>query len=128
MSPPRIAVLVAWAALCSVWALLAWRNKRVATSVSTRFMSGHVLLMGSAFVLVLSHRRFLTQRVLPTNVGIAWLGVGLVCLGVAVAIWARLYLGTNWSGTPTIKVEHELVRSGPYALSRHPIYSGMWMG
>ena len=42
-----------------------------------------------------------------------------------IAIWARFVLGRNWSGTVTVKQDHELVRSGPYALVRHPIYSGL---
>lgn len=44
--------------------------------------------------------------------------------GVAFAIWARVFLGGNWSSAVTIKADHELVRNGPYALVRHPIYSG----
>jgi protein-S-isoprenylcysteine O-methyltransferase Ste14 len=45
--------------------------------------------------------------------------------GVAFAIWARVTLGRNWSGTVTIKQDHELIRTGPYALVRHPIYTGI---
>jgi protein-S-isoprenylcysteine O-methyltransferase Ste14 len=44
---------------------------------------------------------------------------------VVVAIAARVYLGRNWSGRATIKEGHELVRNGPYALVRHPIYTGL---
>jgi len=42
-----------------------------------------------------------------------------------LAIWARRALGRNWSGEISIKVEHQLVRSGPYKLLRHPIYTGL---
>jgi len=45
--------------------------------------------------------------------------------GVAFAIWARLILGRNWSGMVTVKQDHELIRRGPYALVRHPIYTGI---
>jgi protein-S-isoprenylcysteine O-methyltransferase Ste14 len=45
--------------------------------------------------------------------------------GCLWAIWARLTLGANWSGRVTVKADHELVTSGPYALSRHPIYTGL---
>jgi protein-S-isoprenylcysteine O-methyltransferase len=34
-------------------------------------------------------------------------------------------LGSNWSARPTIKQDHTLVRSGPYRLVRHPIYTGI---
>jgi protein-S-isoprenylcysteine O-methyltransferase Ste14 len=43
---------------------------------------------------------------------------------VAFAIWARFYLGRNWSGTVTVKQDHKLIRTGPYAVVRHPIYAG----
>ncbi|MDE2051140.1 MAG: isoprenylcysteine carboxylmethyltransferase family protein [Gammaproteobacteria bacterium] len=46
-------------------------------------------------------------------------------LGCSFAIWARVALGSNWSGRPTVKAGHELVVSGPYALTRHPIYTGI---
>jgi protein-S-isoprenylcysteine O-methyltransferase len=45
--------------------------------------------------------------------------------GLGFSLWARFALGRNWSGTVTIKRDHELVRSGPYAIVRHPIYSGI---
>ena len=45
--------------------------------------------------------------------------------GLLFTIWARLYLGRNWSGVVTLKKDHELVRGGPYRFVRHPIYSGL---
>jgi protein-S-isoprenylcysteine O-methyltransferase Ste14 len=42
-----------------------------------------------------------------------------------LAVWARRHLGRNWSGAITAKVDHQLVRTGPYRLVRHPIYSAM---
>lgn len=43
---------------------------------------------------------------------------------MSLAIWARVYLAGNWSGTVTLKKDHELIRTGPYARIRHPIYTG----
>jgi protein-S-isoprenylcysteine O-methyltransferase Ste14 len=48
-------------------------------------------------------------------------------LGLALAVWARRTLGKHWSGKITIKVGHELIRSGPYRLVRHPIYTALLM-
>jgi protein-S-isoprenylcysteine O-methyltransferase Ste14 len=48
-----------------------------------------------------------------------------------LAIWARRHLGRNWSATVRIAEDHQLVRSGPYRLLRHPIYTamlGMFLG
>jgi protein-S-isoprenylcysteine O-methyltransferase Ste14 len=36
-----------------------------------------------------------------------------------------LYIGENWSSAAAVKVNHELIRTGPYAWVRHPIYSGL---
>jgi protein-S-isoprenylcysteine O-methyltransferase Ste14 len=49
----------------------------------------------------------------------------IVVAGVAVTVWARITLGRNWSVEPTFKQDHELIESGPYALARHPIYTGL---
>jgi protein-S-isoprenylcysteine O-methyltransferase Ste14 len=55
----------------------------------------------------------------------SWLGLIMLAVGIAIAVWARNYLGRNWSGTVTVKQDHELIRTGPYRLVRHPIYSGL---
>lgn len=62
---------------------------------------------------------------LPNWRWIAWAGVGLVFLGLGFSGWARFYLGRLWSGAVTLKAEHVIVRSGPYAVTRHPIYTGL---
>jgi protein-S-isoprenylcysteine O-methyltransferase Ste14 len=49
----------------------------------------------------------------------------IVLAGVAFTVWARITLGSNWSAEVTFKRDHELIESGPYALARHPIYTGL---
>jgi protein-S-isoprenylcysteine O-methyltransferase Ste14 len=49
-------------------------------------------------------------------------------LGTAIAIWARYCLGEYWSARVTLKEDHKLIRTGPYAYVRHPIYTGMLLG
>ncbi|SPE60693.1 Isoprenylcysteine carboxyl methyltransferase (fragment) [Verrucomicrobia bacterium] len=46
-------------------------------------------------------------------------------LGLIVTLWARWTLGGNWSSSVTFKQGHELIRTGPYRLVRHPIYTGL---
>jgi protein-S-isoprenylcysteine O-methyltransferase Ste14 len=53
------------------------------------------------------------------------IGVVLCALGIAFAIWARLHLGRNWGMPMSRKESPELVTTGPYALVRHPIYTGI---
>jgi protein-S-isoprenylcysteine O-methyltransferase Ste14 len=54
-----------------------------------------------------------------------WVGAALTAAGLLFTVWARVHLGTNWSGTVTLKRGHELITSGPYAFVRHPIYTGL---
>jgi protein-S-isoprenylcysteine O-methyltransferase Ste14 len=49
----------------------------------------------------------------------------VVVAGGAFTVWARITLGRNWSAEVTFKQDHELIESGPYALARHPIYTGL---
>jgi protein-S-isoprenylcysteine O-methyltransferase Ste14 len=53
------------------------------------------------------------------------LALALLLAGLLLTVWARVHLGRNWSGTVTLKEGHELIRSGPYAYVRHPIYTGL---
>lgn len=74
--------------------------------------------------------RPLTERFLPFSEWQFWaaLGAVLTLVGLLFTVWARVYLGRNWSGMfATIKADHELITGGPYALVRHPIYSGLML-
>jgi protein-S-isoprenylcysteine O-methyltransferase Ste14 len=70
---------------------------------------------------------FLGGRFLPAATWPLWNGIGavLVVAGLLFTVWAREHLGRNWSDVVTIKVDHELVMSGPYRVVRHPIYTGL---
>ena len=52
-------------------------------------------------------------------------GSVLTVLGLFGAVWARIYLGRNWSGYVTYKEDQTLVTTGPYKYVRHPIYTSM---
>ena len=52
-------------------------------------------------------------------------GLIIEVAGLSFAVWARRHLGRHWSGEITIKADHELIRSGPYKVLRHPIYTGL---
>jgi len=81
---------------------------------------GYVLLFsGAASVGVLGH------LVVHRNYPLAITGVAFTWIGLAIALWARWYLGQYWSARITLKEDHKLIRSGPYAHFRHPIYSGL---
>ena len=61
-------------------------------------------------------------------VGALWVRVlGLVVLVVSTVftLWARFSLGTSWSVAPKVQGDHQLRTHGPYAVTRHPIYTGL---
>lgn len=60
---------------------------------------------------------------LPAAVGWAMFAVCLA--GLAFTWWARLTLGSLWSGTVQRKEAHAIVEAGPYRFVRHPIYTGL---
>jgi protein-S-isoprenylcysteine O-methyltransferase Ste14 len=53
------------------------------------------------------------------------IGLVIFLLGLALAVWARVYLGRNWGMPMSEKADPELVTTGPYSTVRHPIYSGI---
>ncbi len=119
---------VLWLAWLAYWMVAAANVKAVRRreAFATRF--GHVALsVLAAALLAFPDRRlpWLDQRFLPPTIIAYWLGLLMLAVGIAFAVWARRYLGRNWSGTVTVKQNHELIRSGPYRLVRHPIYTGL---
>jgi protein-S-isoprenylcysteine O-methyltransferase Ste14 len=64
-------------------------------------------------------------RVIPQTDAVLVVAAILCVCGLGLCLWARAILGRNWSGTVTLKENHELIVRGPYRLVRHPIYSGL---
>ena len=119
--------LVPWYALLAVWAVAALRVKqdKVTEPIARRLF--HVICVALAFVLLFSRTLPLgplRHQVFGSEVWLQWIGIALTYIGAALAIWARLRLGDNWSSRVNLKQDHQLVSSGPYAFVRHPIYTG----
>lgn len=56
---------------------------------------------------------------------VRWVGLAIIVIGVAFAIWAILTLGRHYDLELEVHADHELVERGPYRLVRHPVYSGL---
>jgi protein-S-isoprenylcysteine O-methyltransferase Ste14 len=117
----------AWIVFALVWLAGAFTTKRTVRSqpVERRWLYSIMLILAGELLTRNMRFGFLAHRFLPESAAASCAGAALTIAGVAVAIWARFYLGRNWSGKPTIKKGHTLIRSGPYALVRHPIYTGI---
>ena len=72
-------------------------------------------------------RLFFTNQFFPATTIISIIAIIFAVAGLIGAVWARVYLGRNWSGYVTYKKKHELVTDGPYKYVRHPIYSSMML-
>ena len=53
------------------------------------------------------------------------IGAGVLIGSTLFAIWARLALGRSWSVGPRVAMDRGLRTDGPYAITRHPIYTGL---
>ena len=117
-----------WLALGIFWLALALTAKRAARTQSPGSRLLQITPEIVAFCLLFGRwpwPDWLQRRFVPeSSIAVAWVGLALTVAGIGFALWARLFLGRNWSGRVTIKEQHELIQSGPYAIVRHPIYSG----
>ena len=53
------------------------------------------------------------------------LGAAISILGVGLSLWAIVTLGRHYDLVLEVHAGHELVRSGPFAWVRHPVYTGL---
>ena len=88
----------------------------------------HVAPLVAAVLLLSAPPPALAGRFMPLAVWPFWVGLAVAVGGLLFTVWARRHIARNWSGIVTIKEDHELVTSGPYAIVRHPIYTGLLIG
>jgi len=118
----------AWITVGIVWAVAAITVKRTVRIEPRSSRIGHILTMAIALTLLFSSRLRmgpLAWRAFPPSGIPAVVGLALTIGGIVFAIWARFYLGGNWSSMVTLKQDHTFIRTGPYAIVRHPIYAGL---
>jgi protein-S-isoprenylcysteine O-methyltransferase Ste14 len=123
-SPFLLAGILGWVAFSFYWEAAAEKAAPAKTSESKGSRAVHVFLANAALLLEIAPIRGL-GRFLPASPLIMTAGLAVEGFGLFLTIWARRHLGRNWSGEITIKVDHQLIRSGPYKLMRHPIYTGL---
>jgi protein-S-isoprenylcysteine O-methyltransferase Ste14 len=126
----RRIIAALWLLFVAYWAVAAVGAKRSASRRRWRREIGLrlvVVLLIAGLLQSQSLREFLaeTQRSASHSSILGWTGVALCLLGFSLAINARRHLGRNWGLPMSHKEQPELVTSGPYAVIRHPIYTGL---
>jgi len=124
-------VAVCWIVLGAFWVIAATRTKKT-LRVGPRWAGPGLRLGLLVLVWIMVGIGVSTRRLAPFRrtllmhpPGFEVVGMLLCVCGVALAIWARVYIGRNWGMPMSLREGHELVTTGPYAYVRHPIYSGV---
>jgi protein-S-isoprenylcysteine O-methyltransferase Ste14 len=119
------AVWIAW--FISWWAAAAWSDRSVKRPAAFREIPYRLVVTVGLVLLFGLYRSRNSAELMLWHTGAA-AGWAMVALAVAVFLfmwWARIVLGRLWSASVRVKEHHRVVDTGPYAMVRHPIYTGI---
>lgn len=125
--PNAVALLAVWGVAGVTLALLRpVRGQDVAHAERDPLVMVALLLLPYLIPFIAAAGSRVAFATLPTPIGhvVAWLGVTLAALGLALRIAAMWQLGARFSPLVALQREHRLETGGLYALVRHPGYLG----
>ena len=124
---PMAAVNELWCAWFISWVIAGFWSARTEARPDRGTESLYRMLTVFGVLLLFVSRRYSdTGTVLwNTPVMVDWALVVVTAAGFSFCWWARIHLGTLWSSSVTRKADHRIIDTGPYALVRHPIYTGI---
>lgn len=117
-----------WIVFGLYWAIGALKTRATVRREPFLARYGVMFIEVVGFTLLFSHDAdigVLSRHFAPRTMTMEALGLAFTWAGIGLAVWARYHLGQYWSGRITLKEGHELIRTGPYARLRHPIYTGL---
>ena len=122
-----VGLVACWGAVALAWlaGAIYYESRSPAEQTRARFVSPMWI---STVVVVGLSAAVPRADWLPLEIhapGLRILGLAILLAATALTVWARLALGAMWSAAPTVKQEHKLRTGGPYAITRHPIYTGL---
>lgn len=128
MKGPLLALYIGWTAWAVLWAAASWWSARGVRRAGGRENVTYQLVSVAgllALLVVTRPNRPLFMPLWQIADALGWALVILMAAGFLLACWARVELGTLWSAGVERKADHRLVEEGPYAIVRHPIYTGL---
>jgi protein-S-isoprenylcysteine O-methyltransferase Ste14 len=117
-----LVIFAVWVAFWIYW-LAASIGVKAGQTQWTRFAGARIGVI--LVILLLVRGRVFKGHAAITDPWLEGIGLAVFLLGLALAVWARVYLGRNWGMPMSQKDDPELVTTGPYRRVRHPIYSGI---
>lgn len=131
MRPILLILCILWVAFFVYWWIPVLRERTPKKRVSSHGSFLSCMIVPIAAVMIgagLLAPWLLDTLVLPETLPVFLAGLLVTLSGLGFAIRARRHLGLNWSARPAIRENHTLTRTGPYAIVRHPIYTGLLTG
>jgi protein-S-isoprenylcysteine O-methyltransferase Ste14 len=122
-----VGLVACWGAVALAWlaGAIYFESQAPAERTRARYVSpmwiSTLAAVAAAVAVPQADWRSLTFYAPPVRI----LGLAILLAATALTIWARLALGVMWSAAPAVKQEHKLRTGGPYAVTRHPIYTGL---
>ncbi len=124
---PSVAFAVIWIAWIVSWLAASFWSARTEKRALTwdALIYRIAIVAGAILLMPWAARPLEATRLWHVGDDGAYALAALTLAGLLFAWWARIHLGRLWSGSITRKEGHRVVDTGPYALVRHPIYTGL---
>jgi protein-S-isoprenylcysteine O-methyltransferase Ste14 len=124
-----LVMAVCWTTLIAVWLTGVLRAGWHAPEIGIRAWSDSVLpMLGTAGAIAAAGQTdvavALLSRLSESTGTDAVPSIGMLA-STTLTLWARAALGIMRTSSPALRERHELRVSGPYAVTRHPIHTGL---
>lgn len=120
---PIKAMMLLWGVwLVSWWAAAFWSDRAVKGPGAAPQVAYNLLTIAGGVLLFAFNSTDTVLRLPPAG---RWATLGIAAAGFLFAWWARITLGRFWARNVSRKADHRVIDNGPYALVRHPIYTGI---
>ena len=119
---------VLWFAWVVSWNLAAFWRDRSSVEAPRNDYRGYFFVVVLGFMLTFGVFGWFSPPLWHVGRGLGRAMVALTAGALLFTWWARLHMGRLWHGGVSRTERHRVIQSGPFALVRHPIYTGLITG